>query len=350
MADHRAALDFGGGAVSATGTGALNGVATPPLAPAVGASYGVVMPAKALYARSSTASSSIASSPAGGQAGSQSALIEETGSMSVVVRGSQIQADVDKLMALALGDGGFVAGTSTQSAQPGSPAQGTVTMQVPEAAFGTAIDQVRGLGTVVSLTTSATDVTGQYVDLQAQITALEASRQQYLTIMTKATTIGGILAVQSQLDDLQTQLQQLQGQLKVLTNETTYATLAVTLSGKASVTPPPPKPASGLLKAWRSAVNGFVSGFEGLVRVAGPLLFALLLVLAVYLLGRGGWRLYRRHPQAALLGPNTSGTLGPSTSGTSGTDASGTDASGISGTGPSAAGSQSPGTVTAGTD
>ena len=53
---------------------------------------------------------------------------------------------------------------------------------------------------VSELTTKATDVTAQYVDLQSQITALEASRQQYLTIMTKASSIGDVLAVQAQLD------------------------------------------------------------------------------------------------------------------------------------------------------
>ena len=48
--------------------------------------------------------------------------------------------------------------------------------------------------------------------------------------MARATTIGDILAVQNQLDNLQSQLEQLQGQLQVLNGETTYSTLAITLS------------------------------------------------------------------------------------------------------------------------
>jgi hypothetical protein len=221
--------------------------------------------------------------------GGQPARIEETGAITVLVRGAQIQADVDRLTSLAVGSGGFVASTSTQSAMPGSPAQGTVTLQVPVGNFGTVVDEVKVLGKVASLTTSATDVTGRYVNLQAQITALEDSRQQYLTIMTKATTIGGILAVQSQLDNLQDQLDQLQGQLKTLGNETNYSTLAVTLAQRLA-TPPPPKPKSGLLLAWRAAVSGFVAGCEGVIRVAGPLLFALLLLGALFLSGRLAWR------------------------------------------------------------
>jgi Domain of unknown function (DUF4349) len=221
--------------------------------------------------------------------GSQAAKIEETGGITLVVPGAQIQPDLSRLATLAVASGGFVASTQTQSAEPGSPAQGTITLQVPESGFDAVLAQVRGLGRVASLSTTATDVTGQYVDLQARITALQDSRQQYLTIMAKATTVGGILAVQEQLQNLQSQLEQLQGQLQLLNNETTFATLAVTVSQKV-VTPPPPRPEPGLLKAWHAAVGGFVAGFEGVVRVAGPLFFGLLLLAALVLLGRWGWK------------------------------------------------------------
>ena len=214
--------------------------------------------------------------------------------MTLVLPGPQIQGDVGRLMSLAATFGGFVASTSTQSALPGSPAQATVTLQVPYPSFATVLAQVRPLGKVASLTTNAPDVTGQYVDLRARVTALEDSRHQYLTIMAKATTIGGILAVQNQLDDIQSQLEQLQGQLKVLDRETTYATLAVTLSEKAPA-PLPLRLQSGLERAWQGAFSGFVAGFEGLVRVLGPLFFALLLTAVTVLVGRWTWQLGRRH-------------------------------------------------------
>jgi hypothetical protein len=212
----------------------------------------------------------------------------------VEVRAAQIQADIGRLTALAQGLGGFVASTQTQSASAGGgPAQGTVTLQVPVGGFATAVSDARALGKMATLSTQAEDVTGQYVDLQAQVTAAEDTRQQYLTIMAKAKTVGAVLAVQVQLDNVQSQLQQLQGELKQLSSETTYATLAVTLTQKVAP-PPPPKHVNSLLAAWRAAVGGFVAGFEAVVRVAGPLTFALLLVAALYLVGRYIWRLRRR--------------------------------------------------------
>ncbi|MHB8682019.1 MAG: DUF4349 domain-containing protein [Acidimicrobiales bacterium] len=219
----------------------------------------------------------------------QSARIEETGSITLLVPGSQIQPDLSRLTALAVANGGFVANSATQSSTSGSPAQGALTLSVPVASFASVLSEVQGLGRVDGLTTKATDVTGQYVDLQARIAALQSSRQQYLTIMTRASSIGDVLAVQQQLDTLQSQIEQLQGQLQVLDSETTYSTLTVTLLQKAVVASAP-GPASGLTSAWHAATSGFVSGFEGLVRISGPMLFALLLLAAIVLAVRVAWR------------------------------------------------------------
>lgn len=262
--------------------------------------FGAAVPAaqKSALSGSSVAVGARSTAGAPSSAGQTSTLqprIEENGSAYVVVPGPQLSGDLDKLMSLATAVGGFVASTSTQSAGAGSPAQVTASLEVPVGAFASVSSEVRDLGRVTSFSTSADDVTGQYVDLQSQITALQDSRQQYLTIMTKATTVGAILAVQAQLDDVDNQLQQLQGQLQVMNNETTYAMLNVTLSQR-TVPPPVRHPASGLTKAWNSAVSGFVDGFYGVVRIAGPLIFALLLATALVLAGRWGWRLRRRPP------------------------------------------------------
>ena len=201
-----------------------------------------------------------------------------------------------KLTALASGAGGFVASTQAQTGSEGStsPSSGTIVLQVPQPAFGTVVAQVQQVGHATSVTTTSSNVTGQYVDLQARITALEASRQQYLTIMAQATSIGDILAVQSQLDAIQSQIEQLQGQLSVLDNQTTYGSLTVNLNEPGRRPVLPVQPATGLRKAWDDGIGGFVSGFEWLIRIAGTTLFVLLCLAALLLLVRWGWRATRR--------------------------------------------------------
>ncbi len=112
--------------------------------------------------------------------------------------------------------------------------------------------------------------------------------------MTRATSISDILAVQNQLDALQSQIEQLQGELQVLDNETTYGTLAVSIAEPGHRPAPTPAPPSGIGVAWHDAVHGFTSAFDGLVRVAGPLLFVVLLLFAVATAGRMAWRALRR--------------------------------------------------------
>ena len=216
--------------------------------------------------------------------------------MALSVGKGRLDPVMTRLMNLAVGLGGFVADTQTQSGTGAvaTPSYGSITLQVPEVSFSAVVAQAQTFGGVTSLTTKGTDVTGQYVDLQARIDALQASRTQYLTIMTKATSISDILAVQSQLDTLQSQIEQLQGQLQVLDSQTTYGTLVVSVSEPGHRSTPPPAPRSGIGAAWHGAVSGFTAAFDGLVRGLGPALFVILCLAALAFVGRLGWRSVRR--------------------------------------------------------
>jgi len=221
--------------------------------------------------------------------------IESNGSVDLKVARGHIELALSKLSSLVTGDGGYVDSTQANvgSRAPGNFSYATIVLQVPQRTFVTLVAQVQRVGHTSSVSTSSNDVTAQYVDLQARITALEASRQQYLLIMTRATSISDILAVQNQLDNLQSQIEQLQGQLNVLNHETTYGslTLMLTEAGQPSNTH---HHRSGLAEAWHDAVSGFVAGFEWLIRVSGPALFAVLMLGALWFIGRFARRAYQR--------------------------------------------------------
>ena len=231
----------------------------------------------------------------GGAVG-QPAKIEQTGTLGLAVGRGALTRTMTKLTALAVGNGGFVASSQTQSgAGTGGPPYGTITLQVPVANFSALLERAQALGRTTDLTTKATDVTAQYVDLQARIAALQASRQAYLAILAKATSVGDVLSVQEQLDTIQQQIEQLQGQLQVLTSETSYSTLTATVSVGSPAPRPIAGPQSGLVRAWHDSIGGFVAGVEGVVREAGPVLFALLCLVIVLVAGRALWRRYQRH-------------------------------------------------------
>ena len=57
----------------------------------------------------------------------------------------------------------------------------------------------------------------------------------------------------------------------------------------------PAPAASGVTKAWHDSLHGFAVGVDGIIRLAGPLLFALLCVAALVIGGRLTWRRVQRH-------------------------------------------------------
>jgi hypothetical protein len=225
----------------------------------------------------------------------QPAKILQTGTLDLTVKKGELTRTMTGLTDLAGAVGGFVASSQSQNGTNGVTAYGTITMEVPVADFASVLKSAERYGKVANVSTSATDVTGQYVDLQARLSALEDSRQQYLTILAKATSIGDILSVQEQLDSIQQQIEQLQGQLQLLTSETTYSKVTVTVNNGTIPPEPGPLPESGLVRAWHDSVGGFVAGVEGVVRLAGPFLFALLCLAVAAVGGRVLWRRYQRH-------------------------------------------------------
>jgi hypothetical protein len=219
--------------------------------------------------------------------------IESTGTVSLAVAHGHVQSTFTKLSSLAVLMHGQVESTQANSNAPSSTsfASGTIVLEVPQHSFSRFVSEVERIGHATSVTTTSNNVTSQYVDLQARITALNASLAQYLTILKKATTISDILAVQNQINTIQSEIEQDQGQLKVLANQTTYGSLTVnvTQTGHHSSAA-----RSGFNKAWHDSLRGFVAGFEWLVRLAGPALFALILLGALYEIAKYSRRAIRR--------------------------------------------------------
>lgn len=218
----------------------------------------------------------------GRASGTSSSKIESTGTVDLTVKKGAVASTLTSLSAVAVNDGGFVLSTQANTHQKSSSAFATATivLQVPQRVFEHLVAQVRRAGRATSILTTSNDVTSQYVDLQARIAALDLGRHQYLAIMSRATSISDILAVQNQLNIIQGEIEQLQGQLNVLSSETTYATLSVNIA-EAGQSTGGVHHGSGIVNAWHDAVAGFVSGFEWLIRLSGPLLFAVLLLGAV---------------------------------------------------------------------
>lgn len=243
-------------------------------------------------ARSPSAGKAPATQSVDSASGQAATRIVKTGNLSLTVGRGKVGATMDRLTAIATADGGYV--ESSQADGTGTASSGTMTLRVPTARFGTALAAARQLGRVTSVSTSADDVTGKYVDLTARRTALLRTRSTYLTILSRANTIGATLAVQQRVDDVQQQIDQLAGELKLLRNQSNDATLTVDLVTAVVAAHRPPPQRTGLSAAWHRSWRGFLDGVEAIVGALGPIVLALILVALALLVGRAGYRRVRR--------------------------------------------------------
>jgi hypothetical protein len=212
------------------------------------------------------------------------AKIVKTGTLDLQVPHSTLRTAVNRVTGAAVGLGGYVASSRTSYDVASPTAQ--INIRVPANQFETVITRLRALSGVKVLGDSenGTDVTAQYADLQAQLTAATAGRDALLVVLSKAETVADILAVQDRVTAAQSTVDQLQGRINVLDDQASYSSIAATLSEKparGATAAPHRAPKTGITKAWADARHGFSNGIEWIIARSGGALIVLLAALAL---------------------------------------------------------------------
>jgi hypothetical protein len=185
--------------------------------------------------------------------------------------------------------GGYVSGSQAQADGSDRLRSGVVTFQVPSDKFDATIAALRRLGKVESIEISGTDVSVQYVDLQARLRNAEAQRDAMLALLQQARSVNDIIQVQTQLGQITGQIEQLKGQIDYLDHTTSYATLAVTIREVAATS----GDEWGLKTALVRALHNSVDVVGLMLMVLG----AIAPLVALGLLGLVVWRLRFRRPR-----------------------------------------------------
>ena len=196
--------------------------------------------------------------------------------------------------------GGYVS-NETNSADPDHPSEATATVQlkIPDASYPATLSQLASsLGTQLSLQEQAQDVTEQVADVNSQVASYEAAIAQLRALLSHAGSVGDLLSVQNQINNEETALETMQAQQRVLSHETSYATVTLTILG------PKAKPVVHRPKAPPSLAGGLGAGWHALtVTVAWTLAFlgaiapfAAIAAIAGYAIYRARRWMIRRRP------------------------------------------------------
>jgi hypothetical protein len=138
----------------------------------------------------------------------------------------------DDVGAIAKVGGGYVERSSFSGNQDASQRSASLTVRVPVARYDDTLAAIRGVqgASVKSETSKSNEVTEDYTDLQSRLRTLQATEQQYLTLLAQAKTQQEILTMTDRLNSVRGQIEQTQGRLNLLDSMTSLATIDVALA------------------------------------------------------------------------------------------------------------------------
>ena len=165
----------------------------------------------------------------------------------------------------------------------------TMRLRVPTARFDGLLKRLDTLGVVTSRSVGAQDVTSEVVDVDSRIISAKASIARMLVLYEKAQSIADVAVIESELSRRQADLESLLARQKQLADQTSLATIGVTLFDDSL--PQPDSPKTGVAKAFDDALETFGNALRNILVAAAAVLPFLILSL---LLGFPIYRILRR--------------------------------------------------------
>jgi hypothetical protein len=226
----------------------------------------------------------------------------KTAQLSVQVPKGDFQGQFQQATSIAGTFHGYV--ESSSQSQGDKSRSGTLLIRVPSENFDATMRALGNLGNIDSQSVSGQDVSSQFVDLEARLRTWEAQEAVFIHLMHKANSINQTLQIQRQLQDVQMQIEQIKGELHQLHDQTTLATIDVTIH-EPGVVPVKPQPVSArpsLSEAWSKALNGLLGVLYTVVVGLGYLLpVGAIVLLGIYVWRRVGDRPARPAEQRSSL-------------------------------------------------
>ena len=129
------------------------------------------------------------------------------------------------------------------------------TLRIPSDKFETMMTSLSQLGNVPYTHTYSENVTAQYYDTQARLTAYETQEARLLEMMEKAETVSDVITIEEKLTELRYQIESLQSTLNNWDRQVNYSSLYVTVDEVGEYTPQPQQ--SYLQELWQALTRAF---------------------------------------------------------------------------------------------
>jgi hypothetical protein len=164
-------------------------------------------------------------------------------------------------------------------------------LRVPPDAYERAVRKLASLGRLLSQGRDTKDVTQQFVDVQSRIETQRASLDRVRVLLSRATKIGDVVAIESELSHREADLESLLAQQKALAEQADLGTIKLHLAATGDQPMGEEETELGFLAGLRNGWRAF-TGFVGVVLlVVGALLP---FIVAGVVVAAGAFPLIRR--------------------------------------------------------
>ena len=165
-------------------------------------------------------------------------------SASATVETTEFDRTIEKLSALVEQYGGFVESSSIngsnyyiQSRGYSSERYASYVIRVPSGKFSALMGSLSTLGNVPYSHTYPENITAQYYDTDARLTAYQTQEARLLEMMEAAETVEDLIAIEEKLTELRYQIESLQSTLKNWDRQVAYSTLDLEVQEVIEYTP-----------------------------------------------------------------------------------------------------------------
>lgn len=231
-------------------------------------------------------------------------LVIRNADMAIVVKDPK--ASMASISKMAETMGGFVVASNLYQSYYGpnntEVPEATITIRVPVEKLDEALATIKKDAVDVNYeNVTGQDVTSEYVDLQSRLSAKQLAEKKLSQILDEANKTEDVLAVYTQLQQIETDIEVLKGQIKYYEESASLSAISVRLIAEAGTQPiavGPWTPTGTAKEAIQDLIYFFQNFVEFLIRFVLYNLPALILIIIplflVFLAGRAIFRRFRK--------------------------------------------------------
>lgn len=186
-----------------------------------------------------------------------------------------------ELTSLAEQNGGFVSNSQSNSDSEGNLTGGSVTIRIPSGKYNSALDKIKEMGTLESISNSGQDITQEYVDLESRLRNYEAQEKVLLELMKQSKKVSDSIEVQKELSSVQGEIEVIKGRMRYLDDMVSFSTIDVYFHE-----PEPIRAGTdwGFVEALKRGLRGAVTAFNAIVMVliaSAPIWIIIVIVVII---------------------------------------------------------------------